>query len=221
AGDPALIVYASGTTGTPKGAVLSHANLLASARSVGTAWHWHADDRLVLSLPLFHVHALGVGLYGTLTAGASLVLLPAFDPGAVASAIAQHRGTLFFGVPTMYHRLAGAGRLDGLRPLRLAVSGSAPLPADLFAAVEAGSGQRVLERYGMTETGMLASNPYEGERRPGTVGFPLPGVELRLAPCRSEVDGGVTEVEVRGPNVFAGYLGRPPGDTFTEDGWLR
>jgi malonyl-CoA/methylmalonyl-CoA synthetase len=126
---------------------------------------------------------------------------------------------MFFGVPTMYHRLAASAYLADLRGLRLAVSGSAPLPADLHAAVAHGSGQRVLERYGMTETIMLVSNPYDGERRPGTVGFPLPGVSLRLAPR----DGGVHEIEVSGPNVIARYLGRPDADAaaFTPDGWLR
>jgi len=218
-GDVALIVYTSGTTGRPKGAPLTHANLLAGAHAVRIAWRWTAGDRLALCLPLFHMHGLGVGLHGTLTAGASAVILPKFDPAAVASAIRAHGATLFFGVPTMYHRLATSPHLADLRALRLAVSGSAPLPADLHAAIEADSGQRVLERYGMTETVMLTSNPYDGERRPGTVGFPLPGVSLRLSPR----DGGVTEIEVTGPNVIAGYLDRPGADAaaFTPDGWFR
>jgi malonyl-CoA/methylmalonyl-CoA synthetase len=213
--DPALIGYTSGTTGTPKGAVLSHGNLLASSESVRLAWRWTGDDRLVLALPLFHIHGLGVGLHGTLLAGASAVLLPRFDPDAVLDAVAAHAATLFFGVPTMYARLAGSPRLAELGRLRLCVSGSAPLPPALFDRLADGSGQRVLERYGMTETGMNVSNPYEGERRPGTVGFPLPGVELRLAE-----DG---EVHVRGPNVFAGYWGRPDATAaaFTDDGWFK
>lgn len=213
--DPALIGYTSGTTGTPKGAVLTHGNLLASSESVRHAWRWTGDDRLVLALPLFHIHGLGVGLHGTLLAGASAVLLPRFDPDAVLDAVAAHEATLFFGVPTMYARLAGSPRLAELGRLRLCVSGSAPLPPALFDRLEAGSGQRVLERYGMTETGMNTSNPYAGERRPGTVGFPLPGVELRLA------DDG--EVELRGPNVFAGYWGRPDATAaaYTDDGWFR
>jgi malonyl-CoA/methylmalonyl-CoA synthetase len=137
----------------------------------------------------------------------------------VASAIHDHRATLFFGVPTMYHRLADSPHLGDLRALRLAVSGSAPLPAELHDAVARGGGQRVLERYGMTETVMLVSNPYDGERRPGTVGFPLPGVELRLAAR----EGGVHEIEVTGPNVIAGYLNRPDAnaEAFTDDGWFR
>ncbi len=217
--DVALIVYTSGTTGLPKGALLTHANLLATAHAVRLAWRWQPDDRLALCLPLFHIHGLGVGLHGTLTAGASLVLLPKFDPAAVASAIGGHGATLFFGVPTMYHRLAESPQLAALGGLRLAVSGSAPLPAELHAALAAGSGQRVLERYGMTETGMLVSNPYDGERRPGTVGFPLPGVSVRLVPR----EGGTTEIEVRGPNVISGYLNRDAAttDAFTADGWFR
>jgi malonyl-CoA/methylmalonyl-CoA synthetase len=217
--DVALIVYTSGTTGRPKGAPLTHANLLAGAHAVRIAWRWTPDDRLALCLPLFHMHGLGVGLHGTLTAGASALVLPKFEPGAVASAIREHRATLFFGVPTMYHRLAASPHLGDLRALRLAVSGSAPLPAELHDAVARGGGQRVLERYGMTETVMLVSNPYDGERRPGTVGFPLPGVEVRLAAR----DGGVHEIEVTGPNVIAGYLNRPDAnaDAFTQDGWFR
>jgi malonyl-CoA/methylmalonyl-CoA synthetase len=213
--DPALIGYTSGTTGIPKGAVLSHGNLLASSESVRLAWRWTGEDRLVLALPLFHIHGLGVGLHGTLLAGASAVLLPRFDPDAVLDAIAAHEATLFFGVPTMYARLAGSPRLAELGRLRLCVSGSAPLPPALFDRLAAGSGQRVLERYGMTETGMNVSNPYDGERRPGTVGFPLPGVELRLG------DDG--EVQLRGPNVFAGYWGRPEATAaaFTDDGWFK
>src|SRR5436305_8024799 len=158
--DVGLVIYTSGTTGAPKGAVLTHANLLASAHAVRLAWRWTPDDRLALCLPLFHVHGLGVGLHGTLVTGASAVLAPRFDPAGVAAAVREHGATMFFGVPTMYHRLADSPHLADLRRLRLAVSGSAPLPADLHAAVAAGSGQRVLERYGMTETIMLVSNPY-------------------------------------------------------------
>jgi malonyl-CoA/methylmalonyl-CoA synthetase len=217
--DTALIVYTSGTTGAPKGVPLSHANLLASAHAVRIAWRWTPEDRLALCLPLFHVHGLGVGLHGTLVTGASAVLLPRFDPAAVATAVSRAGATMFFGVPTMYHRLAASPYLADLRPLRLAVSGSAPLPAELHATVADGSGQVVLERYGMTETIMLVSNPYDGQRRPGTVGFPLPGVSVRLAPR----EGGVAEIEVTGPNVIDGYLDRPDANAaaFTVDGWFR
>ena len=199
--DPALICFTSGTTGTPKGAVLSHRNLLAATVSVTSAWRWTAEDRLVHCLPVFHAHGLAVGAYGTLLAGASAVLLPGFEPAAVVAAVEDHRATLFFGVPTMYHRLAASGQVGRLAGLRLCVSGSAPLSAELHRQVTAASGMVILERYGMTETLMNVSNPYEGERRAGTVGFPLPGVEVDLADD--------AEILVRGPNVFRGYWRRP------------
>ena len=199
--DPALICFTSGTTGVPKGAVLRHRNLLAATASVTAAWRWTAGDRLVHCLPVFHAHGLAVGVYGTMLAGASAVLLPGFDPAAVAEVVERHRATMFFGVPSMYHRMMGSGRLDALAGLRLCVSGSAPLSRELHAQVQSATGITVLERYGMTETLMNVSNPYEGERRAGTVGFPLPGVEVCLA-----ADG---EILVRGPNVFDGYWQRP------------
>jgi malonyl-CoA/methylmalonyl-CoA synthetase len=184
----------------------------------------------VLALPLFHMHGLGVGLHGTLHAGASAVLVPQFHPDAVARAILRSEATLFFGVPTMYHRLLEFGNAGALRGLRLCVSGSAALPADQHAAIEDACGQRILERYGMTETVMLVSNPVDGERRPGTVGLPLPGVDVRLAQVvRSEPKAseghqvGPAQIEVRGPNVFAGYWQRPDAnaEAFTADGWFR
>lgn len=213
--DPAVICYTSGTTGAPKGAVLGHGNLLAGAEAVRLAWRWSADDRLVLALPLFHVHGLAVGLHGTLLAGASAMLLPRFDAGAVLDAVRDHAATLFFGVPTMYARLAASPRVAELARLRLCVSGSAPLPASLFERIAELAGQRVLERYGMTETLLNASNPYDGERRPGTVGLPLPGVELRLSDER--------EVLLRGPSVFSGYWRDPAASAavLDPDGWLH
>ncbi len=223
---PAILGYTSGTTGTPKGAVLTHTNLLAGAEALRRAWGWRDVDRLVLALPLFHMHGLGVGLHGTLHAGASAVLQPSFDPEAVIDAVLEHRATLFFGVPTMYKRLVTHRRAAELAGLRLAVSGSAPLPAELHRDLEAATGLRVLERYGMTETVMLVSNPLDGDRRPGSVGFPLPGVELQLVtPGESpgaapEVpDGTSGEIWVRGPNVFAGYW-RRPGTGPAADGWF-
>ncbi|MFK7898828.1 MAG: AMP-binding protein, partial [Myxococcota bacterium] len=212
----ALICYTSGTTGQPKGAVLSHANCLASAAGLERAWHWTEQDRLLLALPLFHMHGLGVGLHGTLFTGGSAVLLPGFGPDEILTSIETHNASLFFGVPTMYHRLANHSLAGRLAELRLCVSGSAPLPAALHEKIEEVSGQRVLERYGMTETLMLVSNPHSAERRPGTVGWPLPGVELRL-------QGDPAEIQVRGPNVFAGYWERPEAnrEAFTEDGWFR
>jgi malonyl-CoA/methylmalonyl-CoA synthetase len=214
-GDPALLLYTSGTTGVPKGALLSHGNLLSSARAVGLAWRWSAEDRLLLTLPLFHMHGLGVGINGGLVAGSQVVLRPGFDVLDVAERAGEGI-TMFFGVPAMYQRLAArGGPVATLAGLRLLVSGSAPLPPALAETVKAATGQIPLERYGMTETVMITSNLIDGPRKPGMVGLPLPGVSLRL------VAGG--EVQVRGPNVLAGYDGRPDADAeaFTADGWFR
>ena len=225
AGDPALLCYTSGTTGAPKGAVLLHRNLLASAEAVRLAWRWSPDDRLVLALPLFHVHGLCVGLHGTLLAGGSAVLQDGFAPDAVLDAAAAHRATLFFGVPTMYARLAASPRLGELARLRLCVSGSAPLAPALFERVATGGGQRVLERYGMSETLMNVSNPHDGERRPGSVGLPLPGVEVRLralAGGDAGADAAEGEILLRGPNVFAGYWRNAAAtEEAMIDGWFR
>jgi malonyl-CoA/methylmalonyl-CoA synthetase len=213
---PALLCYTSGTTGRPKGALLTHANCLASAEGLRLAWRWEPTDRLSLCLPLFHMHGLGVGLHGTLHAGGSAVLYRGFEPGILLSDIERHSVTLFFGVPTLYHRLAGHREAQRLCPLRLCVSGSAPLPAALHREIEQATGQRVLERYGMTETLMLVSNPFDAQRRPGTVGLPLPGVEVRL-------EGSPAEIQVRGPNVFSGYWERPEAnrEAFTKEGWFK
>jgi malonyl-CoA/methylmalonyl-CoA synthetase len=227
-GDTGLLVFTSGTTGAPKGVPLSHANLLATSASVEVAWRWTADDRLVLALPLFHVHGLGVGLHGTLLAGASAVILPRFDVDAVLDAVAANEASLMYGVPTMWVRFAASRRLAELGALRLCVSGSAPLDPATFAALAAGIGSPVLERYGMTETGMLVSNPYDGERRAGSVGLALPGVEVRLD-AREGGGAPAGEIMVRGPNVFGGYLGGAAGggapdataDAFAPDGWFR
>ncbi|MET0909994.1 MAG: AMP-binding protein [Ilumatobacteraceae bacterium] len=213
AADPALLPYTSGTTGRPKGVLLSHGNLLASAEAIRLAWRWTDADRLILALPLFHVHGLGVGLHGTLLAGASAILHDRFDPEQVLAAAAD--ATMFFGVPTMYARLVDADGVERLGTLRLCVSGSAPLSAALHEQIAQRCGQHVLERYGMTETIMLVSNPYDGERRPGSVGFPFPGVELRLGPA--------DEILVKGPNVFSGYVGAVDANAtaFDADGWFR
>jgi malonyl-CoA/methylmalonyl-CoA synthetase len=213
--DLAMIAFTSGTTGRPKGAMLTQGNLRAGAEALVTAWEWTADDRLVHALPMFHMHGLGVGINGSLTAGASMVVLPRFDADAVVDAVHAHDATLFFGVPTMYARLRDSGRLAELAHLRLLVSGSAPLDPVLFQAIAESAGQAPVERYGMSETVMLTSNPVRGERRAGSVGLPLPDVEVRLG------DGGT--VEVRGPNVFDGYWKRPEAtaEAFTDDGWFR
>ncbi len=201
--DDALIVYTSGTTGEPKGAVHTHGSLLAGTRALQMAWGWSPDDRLILALPLFHVHGLCAGLFGTLAAGGSAVVFERFVPDQVLDAVRE--STMFFGVPTMYHRLAESGRADELSALRLCVAGSAPLSADLWWRFENDFGVSVLERYGMSETLLTLSNPLVGERRPGSVGFPLPGVEAAIA----EPDGaGIGELMVRGPSLCRGYWRR-------------
>ena len=196
--DPALIVYTSGTTGKPKGAILSQRNLLAGAHSVRLAWQWEEDDRLLLCLPLFHMHGMGVGLHGTLLVGSSAILQDGFQVEEVIQAINNHQTSMFFGVPTMYHRLAKHPQVQEMAKMRLCVSGSAPLAPSLHRKLTQEAGIEVLERYGMTETVMLVSNPYLGERRSGTVGFPLPGVKMKV----EEQSG---EILVSGPNVFQGY----------------
>ena len=209
----AMVAYTSGTTGAPKGAMLSHGNLLAGAQALVEAWAWTPDDRLVHTLPLFHMHGLGAGLNGSFTAGASVVLTR-FDPDGVVEAASAYAATLYFGVPTMYAKLAEAGRRDGLRGLRLLVSGSAPLDPLLFERIAAEAGQPPVERYGMTETVMLTSNALD-DRVPGCVGRALPGVHVRLG------EGGA--VEVNGPNVFRGYWERAEATqaAFTDDGFFR
>src|SRR5438067_3735903 len=211
---PALLLYTSGTTGRPKGALFDHGNLLAQARGVVEAWRWTAADRLVLALPLFHVHGLAIALNGSLVAGGCAFLVP-FSPENVVREL-QAGATMFFGVPAMYQRLCDY--LDNnpadLRHVRLFVAGSAPLPAALFARCERILGQPVLERYGITEGGIVVSNPYDGPRQPGRVGFPLPGVEVRL--------GDQDEVQLKGGQVFKGYWrnAAASADAFT-DGWFR
>ena len=214
--DLALLLYTSGTTGRSKGAMLSHDNLLATVSGLLAAWGWRADDRLLLALPLFHTHGLVVGLHCALAAGATVLLRRRFTAAAVAADLLGGEPSLFFGVPTMYVRLVEAlgaeadvrGRLGGMR---LFCSGSAPLAAETFAAFEALTGHAILERYGMTETGMNLSNPLAGPRRPGTVGTPLPGVSMRIVERdgTEAPDGGEGELLVRGANVFAGYWRDP------------
>lgn len=225
--DLAVIAYTSGTTGRSKGAMLLHRNLLANARAVCEAWRWTAEDTLLLALPLFHTHGLMVGAHGTLLVGASAELHRKFDAAEAYDALLDARATMFFGVPTMYTRLlreAGA-RAERPRPIRLYVSGSAPLSPQAFDEFEKLFGERILERYGMTETIMNLTNPYEGERKPGTVGRPFPGQEARVVDVETRgplAVGEVGEIEVRGPHVFPGYWNRPDAteESFDEDGWF-
>jgi malonyl-CoA/methylmalonyl-CoA synthetase len=210
--DDALIVYTSGTTGQPKGAVHTHRSLLAGVESLQLAWAWQSDDRLILTLPLFHVHGLCAGLFGTLASGASAVVFDRFDPTAVFGALPT--STMYFGVPTMYHRLAQTDRLGELAALRLCVSGSAALAPDLWEVFNR-RGVSVLERYGMSETLLTLSNPLVGERRPGSVGLPLPRVEAEVG---EPDDAGVGDLMVRGPSLFRGYWDRP--ETSRTDKWF-
>jgi malonyl-CoA/methylmalonyl-CoA synthetase len=208
--DLGLLLYTSGTTGRSKGALLTHNNLLATVTGLLVAWAWRPADVLLLALPLFHTHGLVVGLLTALAAGATVVLRRRFDAEAVLDELAAGEATLLFGVPTMYVRLVEALRRRGpttLPAVRLCCSGSAPLAPETFAAFRELTGHAILERYGMTETGMLLSNPYAGERLPGTVGIPLPGVSARVVDRegRDVTPGAEGELLVRGGNVFAGY----------------
>jgi malonyl-CoA/methylmalonyl-CoA synthetase len=213
---PAGIIYTSGTTGTSKGAVLTHNNFVANAVNLLACWKITQADRFLLALPLFHVHGLGNGLHCWLASGCRMRLLERFEHQTAASVFLDFRPTLFFGVPAIYVRLLGleadAARVIGSF-VRLFVSGSAPLSPQVFEEFRALYGHTILERYGMSETLMNISNPYEGERRAGTVGFPLPGISARI------VNG---EVQLRGPNIFAGYWRREEAtrDAFSE-GWFR
>lgn len=215
--DPAAILYTSGTTGKPKGAVLSHGNLDAGTRTLLKAWHFTTDDVLLHILPLFHIHGLFVALYCTLASGSSTIFIDRFDARQIAETLS--RATVLMGVPTHYSRLLDepAFTRDAVRQIRLFTSGSAPMLVSTHEAFTERTGHTILERYGMTETGMLASNPYVGTRKPGFVGPPLPGVGIRI-------DGDETgEIQVRGGNVFSGYWKRPElrATEFTADGWFR
>jgi malonyl-CoA/methylmalonyl-CoA synthetase len=226
----AAILYTSGTTGRSKGAMLTHGNLASNAQELHVAWAWRSDDVLVHALPIFHVHGLFVALHGALLAGARMHWLPRFESEAVLRALPQ--ATVMMGVPTFYVRLLEDARLkaDLVRGMRLFVSGSAPLLAETHTAFTDRTGHAILERYGMSETVMLTSNPYEGKRKAGTVGRPLPGVSLRLIDetgqaitPQSGLVSGIGGVQVRGPNVFVGYWNMPEKtrEEFTEDGWFK
>ena len=204
---PAAIIYTSGTTGASKGAVLTHNNFIANSSNLLQAWKITQSDRLLLALPLFHIHALGNGLHCWLMSGCRMRLLERFDHRTATGEFLDFRPTLFFGVPTIYVRLLDAPR-EIASSMRLFVSGSAPLPADVFEKFRERFGHTILERYGMTETFMTLSNPYDGERRAGTVGFPLPNVSARI------VDG---ELQVKSPTVFAGYWRHAPFN----GGWFK
>ncbi|WP_046776888.1 acyl-CoA synthetase [Streptomyces yangpuensis] len=215
--DPALILYTSGTTGAPKGVVLSSAAITADLDALAGAWQWSAEDTLVHGLPLFHVHGLVLGVLGALRTGSRLVHTGRPTPEAYAAA----GGSLYFGVPTVWSRIArepqAAAALSGAR---LLVSGSAALPAPVFRDIERASGHRIVERYGMTETLITVSGRAGGDLHPGTVGTPLPGITTRIA---AEDGAEIGELQLTGPTLFSGYLGRPEATAaaYTEDGWFR
>lgn len=222
--DLAALLYTSGTTGRSKGAMLTQGNLVSNARALVEAWRYTADDVLIHALPIFHTHGLFVATNVTLAAGASMIFLPKLDPDLIIRLM--ERASVLMGVPTFYTRLLKSPNLtrEAAAGMRLFISGSAPLLADTHREWQAATGHAILERYGMTETGMNTSNPYEGERRAGTVGFPLPGVEVRVVDPqngRELIAGAIGMIEVKGPNVFKGYW-RMPEKTAAEfhDGWF-
>ncbi len=234
AGRRAMMLYTSGTTGRPKGVVSTHANIEEQIEAQVEAWGWSQDDRILSHLPLHHVHGI-VNVIGTsLWSGASVRMIPAFDAVPVWEAMAAGDLTLVFAVPTLYRRLIAAWETadeatrarwsEGARGLRLMVSGSAALPVPTLERWEELTGHRLLERYGMTEAGMILSNPLHGERRAGHVGQPFPRIEVRLVDDDGKVsETGPGQVQVRGPGVFGEYW-RRPGETeaaFTDDGWFR
>jgi malonyl-CoA/methylmalonyl-CoA synthetase len=213
---PAAIVYTSGTTGRSKGAVLTRGNLASNASVLADAWRFTAADVLLHTLPLFHVHGLFAAINTVLASGSSMVLMPKFDGTQVLRFLPQV--TVYMGVPTHYTRLLQEPGLDrkAAAAMRLFVSGSAPLLAETHQEFERRTGHRILERYGMTETLMITSNPYDGDRIPGSVGPPLPGIQVRIA-------DDIGNIQVKGPNVFAGYYGDPlkTQAEFTPDGWFK
>lgn len=234
-GRRAMILCTSGTTSRPKGVVSTHASLTAQIESLVKAWHWSADDRIPLFLPLHHIHGILNVMMCCLWSGGRLEAFDRFDAGTMLERVADGRYTVFMAVPTIYHRLLA--QLESLEPavrervvagfrgLRLMVSGSAALPASVHEAWRRQTGQSLLERYGMTEIGMALANPYDGERRPGFVGTPLPGVEVRLVddhgrPFTAEGEPG--EIEVRGPAVFQEYWNSPEATAAAfHEGWFR
>lgn len=221
----AAIVYTSGTTGRSKGAMLSHDNLASNAKVLHHYWHWQAGDVLLHALPLFHVHGLFIASHGALLNGSKMIFLSKFDSAQVLKYLP--RSTVFMGVPTYYVRLLAEPSFNrtACANMRVFISGSAPMLIETFNAFNQRTGHTVLERYGMSETAMLTSNPYDGKRVGGSVGFPLPGVSLRVVnegggPCAVDQIG---EIQVKGPNVFKGYWRMPQktAEEFTSDGYFK
>ncbi len=226
--DTAIIIYTSGTTGRPKGAEITHKNLISNLQALHEAWGWQSDDVLLHVLPIFHVHGLFVALHGALHAGATTVLMREFNAQKTLELLASGECTVFMAVPTIHKRLLdvpNANQFD-LSRVRLITSGSDRLPDEVFSGFQKTFGYTLLERYGMTETGMNCSNPLHGERRIGSVGLPLPGVEVRIVHSETgEIlrDGEIGDLQLRGPNVFKGYWQQPEktSESFTDDGWFK
>lgn len=211
--DLAVVTFTSGTTGNPKGVPLTHGNISAGIAAIAAAWEWQPNDVLVCALPLFHVHGLLVALTTSLAVGGHLVLLDRFSPQQVVAAVRRHSATMFFAVPTMWWRLDEANLVGELANLRMTTSGSAALDRQLFGRLTAALGSAPIERYGMSETLMLTTNPLRGERKAGSVGLPFPGVELRI-----DESG---EVLVRGRSVISGYVQGESAESFAADGWFH
>jgi len=226
--DTAVIIYTSGTTGRPKGAEITHGNLISNLQSLHSAWGWRAEDTLLHVLPIFHVHGLFVALHGALHAGATTLLMREFDARRTLQIIAGGRCSVFMAVPTIHQRLLDvpdAHHFD-LSSVRLITSGSDRLPDEVFTGFQQTFGYTLLERYGMSETGMNCSNPLNGERRLGSVGLPLAGVEVRVVNPENDQplpNGEIGEVQLRGPNIFKGYWKQPQktAESFSADGWFR
>lgn len=222
--DIAAICYTSGTTGRPKGAMITHSNMAHNANALIDLWRFTADDVLLHILPVFHVHGLFVATHCALFSGATILLETRFNAARVLNLLPH--ATTFMGVPTHYTRLLAEMSFDGnlAKQMRLFISGSAPLLAETHREFEQRTGHRILERYGMSEAGIILSNPYEGERAAGTVGYPLPGVQTRVIGAEGQEvpDGEVGVLQIRGPNVFIGYWHRPDAteESFTSDGWF-
>ena len=220
----ACILYTSGTTGKPKGAMLSHGNLLANGKRLSQFWQFSEQDTLLHILPIFHCHGLFFACHCILLSGASMIFLPQFDVDNVIDYLPWT--SVVMGVPTHYTRLLADGRFDQdlTQSIRLFTSGSAPLQTTTFEAFEERTGQRILERYGMTETGINISNPVDGERKPGTVGLPLPDVDIRLVDDSNQPvsEGQIGYIQVKGPNVFQGYWQKhdKTQQVFTDDGYF-
>jgi malonyl-CoA/methylmalonyl-CoA synthetase len=226
--DTAVIIYTSGTTGRPKGAEITHGNLISNLEALHEVWGWQANDVLLHVLPIFHVHGLFVALHGALHAGAITLLMREFHAQKTLELLSSGECTVFMAVPTIHRRLLdspSADRFD-FSNVRLVTSGSDRLPDEVFTGFQKTFGYTLLERYGMTETGMNCSNPLQGERRMGSVGKPLPGVQVRIVHSETALilpTGEIGEVQLRGPNVFKGYW-RQPGktaDSFSQDGWFK